>query len=138
VTDDKTPMAGDLLGQGEPGRPAAGRGPNKEGELSKNDSHHPLPVGARLAWWPARAQPSSTGSHLLHGRQALVLPCLGRTEEDIHQRSVTSMTTIGFATRWRRCSTASRTSPVATALGVLLLLRQPARERFCLGASGHA
>ena len=41
VTDDKTPIAGDRLGQGEPGRPAVGRGPNAGGGFSQEDYHHP-------------------------------------------------------------------------------------------------
>jgi hypothetical protein len=50
VTDDKTPMAGDLLGQGQPGRPAAGRGPNNDGEFSQKDYHHPS-----AGWGAARS-----------------------------------------------------------------------------------
>jgi anaerobic selenocysteine-containing dehydrogenase len=41
MTDDKTSSAGDLLGQGEPGRPAVGRGPNMGGEFSQEAYHHP-------------------------------------------------------------------------------------------------
>ena len=50
VTDDKTPIAGDLLGQGEPARPAAGRGPNAGGEFSQEDYHHPS-----AGWGAARS-----------------------------------------------------------------------------------
>src|SRR5260370_7609638 len=41
MRDDTTPTAGGLLGQGEPGRPAVGRGPNAGGEFSQEDYHHP-------------------------------------------------------------------------------------------------
>ncbi|MCW2687961.1 MAG: hypothetical protein JWR37_2851, partial [Mycobacterium sp.] len=34
MTDGKVPIVGDLLGQGEPGRPAVGLGPNVVGEFS--------------------------------------------------------------------------------------------------------
>jgi len=50
MTDDKTPTAGDLLGQGEPGRPAVGRGPNVGGEFSQEDYHHPA-----AGWGAARS-----------------------------------------------------------------------------------
>ena len=50
MTDDNTPTAGDLLGQGEPGRPAVGRGPNAGGEFSQEDYHHPA-----AGWGAARS-----------------------------------------------------------------------------------
>ena len=50
MTDDKTPDAGDLLGQGAPGRPAVGRGPNAGGEFSQEDYHHPS-----AGWGAARS-----------------------------------------------------------------------------------
>jgi molybdopterin-dependent oxidoreductase alpha subunit len=50
VTDDNTPIAGDLLGQGEPECPAAGRGPNVGGEFSQEDYHHPS-----AGWGAARS-----------------------------------------------------------------------------------
>jgi molybdopterin-dependent oxidoreductase alpha subunit len=50
VTNDKTPIAGDLLGQGEPARPAAGRGPNAGGDFSQEDYHHPS-----AGWGAARS-----------------------------------------------------------------------------------
>jgi molybdopterin-dependent oxidoreductase alpha subunit len=50
MTDDKTPDAGDLLGQGAPGRPAVGRGPNAGGEFSQDDYHHPS-----AGWGAARS-----------------------------------------------------------------------------------
>src|SRR5258708_39517980 len=50
MRDDKTPIAGDLLGQGEPGRPAVGRGPNAGGEFSQEDYHHPA-----AGWGAARS-----------------------------------------------------------------------------------
>ena len=50
MADDKTPIAGDLLGQGEPARPAAGRGPNAGGDVSQEDYHHPS-----AGWGAARS-----------------------------------------------------------------------------------
>jgi molybdopterin-dependent oxidoreductase alpha subunit len=50
VTNDKRPIPGDLLGQGEPGRPAVGRGPNTSGEYSQQDYHHPA-----AGWGAARS-----------------------------------------------------------------------------------
>jgi molybdopterin-dependent oxidoreductase alpha subunit len=50
MADEKTPIAGDLLGQGEPGRPAVGRGPNTGGEFSQEDYHHPS-----AGWGAARS-----------------------------------------------------------------------------------
>lgn len=50
MTDDESPNAGDLLGQGEPGRPAEGRGPNAGGEFSQKDYHHPS-----AGWGAARS-----------------------------------------------------------------------------------
>jgi len=50
VTDDKIPIAGDRLGQGEPGRPAVGRGPNAGGGFSQEDYHHPA-----AGWGAARS-----------------------------------------------------------------------------------
>jgi molybdopterin-dependent oxidoreductase alpha subunit len=50
VRNDKMPVAGDLLGQGEPGRPAVGRGPNAGGEFSQEDYHHPS-----AGWGAARS-----------------------------------------------------------------------------------
>jgi hypothetical protein len=50
MRNDKTPIAGDLLGQGEPGRPAVGRGPNAGGEFSQEDYHHPA-----AGWGAARS-----------------------------------------------------------------------------------
>ena len=38
MTDNKSPIAGDLLGQGEPGRPAEGRGPNARGGSPRRGS----------------------------------------------------------------------------------------------------
>jgi molybdopterin-dependent oxidoreductase alpha subunit len=50
MSDDTTPTAGDLLGQGEPGRPAVGRGPNAGAEFSQEDYHHPA-----AGWGAARS-----------------------------------------------------------------------------------
>jgi molybdopterin-dependent oxidoreductase alpha subunit len=50
VTNDEKPIPGDLLGQGEPGRPAVGRGPNAGGEFSQKDYHHPA-----AGWGAARS-----------------------------------------------------------------------------------
>ena len=50
MTADKTHTAGDQLGQGEPGRPAVGRGPNVGGEFSQEDYHHPA-----AGWGAARS-----------------------------------------------------------------------------------
>src|SRR5260370_7144945 len=50
MRDDTTPTAGGLLGQGEPGRPAVGRGPNVGGEFSQEDYHHPA-----AGWGAARS-----------------------------------------------------------------------------------
>jgi molybdopterin-dependent oxidoreductase alpha subunit len=50
MTDDTAPIADDLLGQGEPGRPAVGRGPNAGGEFSQEDYHHPA-----AGWGAARS-----------------------------------------------------------------------------------
>jgi molybdopterin-dependent oxidoreductase alpha subunit len=50
MTDDTAPIADDLLGQGEPGRPAVGRGPNAGGEFSQDDYHHPA-----AGWGAARS-----------------------------------------------------------------------------------
>jgi hypothetical protein len=49
VTDDKQPIPGDLLGQGEPGRPAVGRA-ERRGEFSQEDYHHPS-----AGWGAARS-----------------------------------------------------------------------------------
>src|SRR3977135_3966173 len=62
MTDDKTPTAGDLLGQGEPGRPAVGRGPNAGGEFSQEDYHHPA-----AGWGAAR----SVGKVLADSRELI-------------------------------------------------------------------
>ena len=50
MTDDKIPIAGDLFGQGEPGHPAVGRGPNAGGDFSQQDYHHPS-----AGWGAARS-----------------------------------------------------------------------------------
>jgi molybdopterin-dependent oxidoreductase alpha subunit len=50
MTNAKKPIPGDLLGQGEPGRPAAGRGPNTSGGYSQRDYHHPA-----AGWGAARS-----------------------------------------------------------------------------------
>ncbi|MDT5125886.1 MAG: hypothetical protein QOH54_1530, partial [Mycobacterium sp.] len=50
MTEDTTPTAGGLLGQGAPGRPAVGRGPNTGGEYSQQDYHHPA-----AGWGAARS-----------------------------------------------------------------------------------
>ena len=50
MTDNTPRISGDLLGQGEPGRPAAGRGPNAGGEFSQADYHHPA-----AGWGAARS-----------------------------------------------------------------------------------
>src|SRR3954470_13340378 len=50
MTDDKTHARGNLFGQGEPGRPAVGRGPNVGGEFSQEDYHHPS-----AGWGAARS-----------------------------------------------------------------------------------
>src|SRR5258708_12384975 len=50
MRDDTTPTAGGLLGQGEPGRPAVGRGPNAGAEFSHEDYHHPA-----AGWGAARS-----------------------------------------------------------------------------------
>jgi molybdopterin-dependent oxidoreductase alpha subunit len=50
MTDDNTHTVGDLLGHGEPGRPAVGRGPNAGGEFSQEDYHHPA-----AGWGAARS-----------------------------------------------------------------------------------
>jgi hypothetical protein len=41
VTGDKTPIAGPPFGHSEPGRPAAGWGPNNDGEFSQKNYRHP-------------------------------------------------------------------------------------------------
>jgi molybdopterin-dependent oxidoreductase alpha subunit len=68
VTDDKTPIAGDLLGQGEPERPAAGRGPNVGGEFSQEDYHHPS-----AGWGAARsvAKVLAQSGELVAGTRAI-------------------------------------------------------------------
>jgi molybdopterin-dependent oxidoreductase alpha subunit len=50
VTNDEKRIPGDLLGQGEPGRPAVGRGPNASSEYSQQDYHHPA-----AGWGAARS-----------------------------------------------------------------------------------
>jgi molybdopterin-dependent oxidoreductase alpha subunit len=50
MTNDEKPIPGDLLGQGAPGRPAVGRGPNAGGEYSQQDYHHPA-----AGWGAARS-----------------------------------------------------------------------------------
>src|ERR1700682_1082765 len=50
MTDDNTHTVGDLLVQGEPGRPAVGRGPHVGGEFSQEDYHHPA-----AGWGAARS-----------------------------------------------------------------------------------
>ncbi|MDT4997988.1 MAG: hypothetical protein QOK12_93 [Mycobacterium sp.] len=50
MTGETTPTAGGLLGQGEPGRPAVGRGPNTGGEYSQQEYHHPA-----AGWGAARS-----------------------------------------------------------------------------------
>src|SRR5258708_23139400 len=62
MRDDTTPTAGDLLGQGEPGRPAVGRGPNAGAEFSQEDYHHPA-----AGWGAAR-----TGGKVLAQSRGLV------------------------------------------------------------------
>ncbi len=47
---DNRPVAGDRLGIGEPGRPAAGRGPNRGGEPAQEDYRHPS-----AGWGAARS-----------------------------------------------------------------------------------
>jgi molybdopterin-dependent oxidoreductase alpha subunit len=68
VTDDKHPIAGDLLGQGEPGRPAAGRGPNAGGEFAQADYHHPS-----AGWGAARsvAKVVAQSGELVAGTRAI-------------------------------------------------------------------
>ena len=127
-------------------------------------------------------------SHIVHGKQALILPCLARTDKDqqagglqgisvedsmsmVHisygmkeparrtcgrsarsspawprprcpaarrPGSGTSRTTTGSATRWRRCSTASRTSTSRVRHPHGFRISQPARERGFLTPSGRA
>jgi hypothetical protein len=60
--DDKTPIAGDLFGQGEPGHPAVGRGPDAGGDFSKEDYHHPS-----AGWGAAR----SVAKVLAHSREVI-------------------------------------------------------------------
>jgi hypothetical protein len=50
MTEDATPIGSGLLGRGEPGRPAVGRGPNAGGEYSQQDYHHPA-----AGWGAARS-----------------------------------------------------------------------------------
>ena len=47
MTDDKKPNSGHLLGQGEPGHPAVGRGPNAGGEYSRRIITTRPPGGVR-------------------------------------------------------------------------------------------
>jgi molybdopterin-dependent oxidoreductase alpha subunit len=70
MTDDKKPTSGDLLGQGEPGRPAVGRGPNAGGEFSQQDYHHPA-----AGWGAARsvAKVLAQSRELLAGSRAIQL-----------------------------------------------------------------
>jgi molybdopterin-dependent oxidoreductase alpha subunit len=60
--DDKTPIAGDLFGQGAPGHPAVGRGPDAGGDFSKEDYHHPS-----AGWGAAR----SVAKVLAHSREVI-------------------------------------------------------------------
>ncbi|MGH3645027.1 MAG: hypothetical protein ACRDUX_39100, partial [Mycobacterium sp.] len=60
MTNDEKPIPGDLLGQGEPGCPAVGRGPNAGGEFAQQDYHHPA-----AGWGAAR----SGGNVLLQSRE---------------------------------------------------------------------
>jgi molybdopterin-dependent oxidoreductase alpha subunit len=55
-------VPGDKLGQGEPGRPAVGRGPNRGGEFSQEDYRHPS-----AGWGAAR----SVGQVLARAREPL-------------------------------------------------------------------
>jgi molybdopterin-dependent oxidoreductase alpha subunit len=50
MAENKMPITGGLLGQGEPGRPAMGRGPNAGGAFSQKDYHHPA-----AGWGAARS-----------------------------------------------------------------------------------
>ena len=70
MTDDNTTIAGDLFGQGEPGRPAVGRGPNAGGEFSQQDYHHPA-----AGWGAARsvAQVLAQSGELVAGTRAIQL-----------------------------------------------------------------
>ena len=70
VTDDKIPIAGDRLGQGEPGRPAVGRGPNGGGGFSQEDYHHPA-----AGWGAARsvAKVLAQSRELVAGSRAIQL-----------------------------------------------------------------
>ena len=70
MTDDKKPNSGDLLGQGEPGHPAVGRGPNAGGEYSQEDYHHPA-----AAWGAAKSVgPCTPASRRIDQRDACRLP----------------------------------------------------------------
>ena len=60
MTNGKTHISGGLLGQGEAGRPAAGRGPNAGGQFSQEDYHHPA-----AGWGAAR----SVAKVLAHSRE---------------------------------------------------------------------
>jgi hypothetical protein len=66
--NDKKPIAGDLLGQGEPGRPAVGWGPNAGGEFSQEDYHHPA-----AGWGAARsvAKALAQSRQLVSGARAI-------------------------------------------------------------------
>jgi molybdopterin-dependent oxidoreductase alpha subunit len=50
MAENKMPITGGLLGQGEPGRPAMGRGPNAGGAFSQKDYDHPA-----AGWGAARS-----------------------------------------------------------------------------------
>jgi molybdopterin-dependent oxidoreductase alpha subunit len=50
MPDENSTTAGELFGQGQPGRPAVGRGPNAGGEFSQEDYHHPA-----AGWGAARS-----------------------------------------------------------------------------------
>ena len=70
MTDDKKPNSGHLLGQGEPGHPAVGRGPNAGGEYSQEDYHHPA-----AGWGAARsvAKVLAQSRELVAGTRAIQL-----------------------------------------------------------------
>ena len=70
MTDDRTPVVGDLVGQGAPRRPAVGRGPNAGGEFFQQDYHHPA-----AGWGAARSVAKVLGQsrELVAGTRAIQL-----------------------------------------------------------------
>jgi molybdopterin-dependent oxidoreductase alpha subunit len=68
MTHDGAPITGDLFGQGRPGRPAVGRGPNGGGEYSQQDYHHPA-----AGWGAARsvAKVLTQSKELVAGTRAI-------------------------------------------------------------------